>query len=133
MQIRLVSFGYGHGQPPQADLTLDVRRSLRNPHHDPTMRELTGLDTPVYQHVLDTPGARELISHTVAAAYDLAKTTDQVVTVATGCVGGRHRSVALARGIAAALRAHGVEVHLTHRDVNKPVLTARTHHQYTHC
>lgn len=126
IQAVVTSFGYGHAEPPQADVTIDARRHLRNPHADPTMRQLTGLDAAVRDHVLATPGARRLITHTAAMARDLlvdvANANWQLVTVAVGCVGGRHRSVALAEEIAAALRADGVGAVVEHRDVAKSVI-----------
>lgn len=126
VQAVVISFGYGHGDPPQADITLDARRHLRNPHADPAMRELTGLHSRVRHHVLTTPGARNLIGHAAAMASDLltdvANERWRLVTVAVGCVGGRHRSVALAEEIAAELRAGGVGVETEHRDLDKEVL-----------
>lgn len=126
IQAVVVSFGYGHDAPPRADVTIDARRHLRNPHHNPAMRQLTGLDAAVRDHVLSTPGARRLIEHVAAMARDLlvdvANANWQLVTVAVGCVGGRHRSVALAEEITAALRADGIGAVVEHRDVDKPVI-----------
>lgn len=127
MKVTVISFGYGHNPPPIADITVDARRRLRNPHHDPAMRELTGLDDAVRRHVLNTPGARGLITLTAATAHVLATATGQHVTVATGCTGGRHRAVALAESIAAGLRARRVDVHVIHRDIDKPLLDNTTH------
>lgn len=122
-EIRVTSFGYGHAPAPDADITLDTRRHLRNPHRDPTMREMTGLDARVRDHVLATPGARNLIGHATAMAFDLINdVAGQPVTVAVGCVGGRHRSVALAEEIATELRAEGLAVVIDHRDVDQPVI-----------
>jgi RNase adaptor protein for sRNA GlmZ degradation len=127
IQVVITSFGYGHGPAPDADLTLDTRRHLRDPHHNPVMRYLTGFDPAVRQHVLTTPGAGNVIANTVMFVRDLlADTADAMrVDLAVGCVGGRHRSVALAEEIAAQLRAHGVGVEVEHRDVAKPVIGAR--------
>lgn len=126
IQIVVTSFGYGHGPAPEADITIDARRHLRNPHSDPAMRELTGLNPAVRQHVLDTPGARRLIDHTTALARDLladaAQPRFRLVTVAVGCVGGRHRSAALAEEITVALRAAGIGAEVEHRDIDKPVI-----------
>ncbi|WP_182881658.1 RNase adapter RapZ [Microbispora sp. H10949] len=124
--VNIVSFGYGHAPAPQADITIDTRRHLRNPHHNPDMRELTGLDPAVRRHVLDTTGARCLIRHTAVCVTDLLNGLPRspvlVVTIAIGCVGGRHRSVALAEELAAILREHGIGVQLAHRDVTKPII-----------
>lgn len=120
--ITVVSFGYGHGTPPEADVTLDTRRLLRNPSADPRMRELTGLDDPVRLHVLDTPGAVRLVEDTADLVSDLHHLTGGPVTVAIGCVGGRHRSVALAEELAGVLRRDGVKTEVEHRDVHRPVI-----------
>ncbi|MGW0589000.1 RapZ C-terminal domain-containing protein [Streptosporangium sp. NPDC002607] len=125
--ITVTSFGYDHpGAAPDADITLDARRLFRNPHANPGMRERTGLDRAVYDHVMATPGVAPVIRHTVACVLDLLAATGGPVTVGCGCVGGRHRSVAMARAIAADLTVLGiglgVAVALTHRDVDKPVI-----------
>lgn len=128
MTVTITSFGYSHQEEvPVADLTIDARRTLRNPHHDPAMRYKTGLDFSVRAHVLDTPGARELILHTAAAALGLLAATSLDVAIATGCAGGRHRAVALAEEIAARLRTAGVVVKVEHRDIGKPVLPSSSH------
>ena len=125
-QMVTTSFGYLHGEAPQADITIDTRRQFRNPHHHPGMRYLTGLDSAVRQHVLNTPGVRTTINNTARMALDLfhevADPRSRLVTIAVGCAGGRHRSVALAEEIAAALRARGIGLHVEHRDVTKPVI-----------
>lgn len=125
-QVKVISFGYGHAPAPEADLTIDVRRHLRNPHHDLAMRHRTGLDAAVRRHVLDTPGARSLIRHAATAARDLAVIiAPSTVTIAVGCVGGRHRSVAMACAIVTDLCAHGVTAEIIHRDVERPVIQRR--------
>lgn len=120
--VRVTSFGYGHAPAPEADLTVDARRHLRNPHADPAMRELTGLDERVRDHVLRTPGAGTTVYAAATFARELTDYTTQPVTVAVGCVGGRHRSVALAEQIAATLNERGVPTTVTHRDVHRPVI-----------
>lgn len=121
--VRIISFGFGHGAPPEADIVIDVRKSLRNPHDDPALRELTGLDERVRQHVLDTPGAMTLLHQVAATASGLAAAIQQTVTVAWGCSGGRHRAVALAEETAALVWASGADiVQVEHRDVDKPLL-----------
>lgn len=126
MTVRIVSFGYGHGPAPRADITLDVRDSLRNPHHDPDMRHLTGLDAQVADHVRFTPRALAIISGTAVLA-SLHHTGKRDVTVAFGCVGGRHRSVALAEALAASLRFRRLAVEVVHRDIDKPLLASTVH------
>ncbi|MEU9606143.1 RNase adapter RapZ [Streptomyces sp. NPDC048057] len=130
--LRVVSFGYGHAAPPLADITLDLRRALRNPHHDPAMRQMTGLDDRVYQHVLATPGAWQLAAQTTLAAHILlTESGAPMLTVAAGCVGGRHRAVVMAREIQKLallyVEASGYEVELVHRDVHRPVLPSSVH------
>lgn len=120
MTALITSFGYGHGPAPEADITLDVRKSLRNPHDDPNMRQLTGLDQAVHEHVLDTPGVWHLIRNLSAVVEDLLDAAE-TVHVAIGCVGGRHRSVAIAEEVAAQIR-RSMAVRVEHRDIDKPVL-----------
>lgn len=127
VSVRVTSFGYGHAEPPSASITLDVRSLLRNPHHDPAMRYLTGRDAAVRQHVMDTPGAADLVSNTVILARNLLRDagnpTGLRVDVAVGCVGGRHRSVALAEEISLSLELDGIGTEIEHRDIDKPVLS----------
>ncbi|MGI5288012.1 RapZ C-terminal domain-containing protein [Nonomuraea polychroma] len=121
--ITIVSFGYRHGEPPRADITLDLRDSLRNPQHNEALRHLTGMHQQVRQHVLDTRGARTIILHTAAAASDLQATLpDRQIVVAVGCQGGRHRSVSVAEDIADLLTWLEAPVQVEHRDIDKPLL-----------
>ncbi|MGX1970741.1 RapZ C-terminal domain-containing protein [Streptomyces anulatus] len=133
MTIRIVSFGYGHEAPPVAEFTYDLRAQLRNPFSDPALKHLTGLDQPVYDHVLDTPGAERWAFNAVAQALGLIEDTgaDNIV-IAWGCVGGRHRSVGLARRSHEILTAAGHDVVLEHRDVEKPLLPAGVHNRSTY-
>lgn len=122
-EIRVVSFGYLHGAPPEgATLVLDLRRHFRDPHVDPVLRHQTANDLPVRQAVLGTPGIREAIVGValVLDAFD-AGPTDAPLTVAVGCAGGRHRAAAVAMALARRLAKTGTPVHLTHRDLDKPV------------
>lgn len=121
----VISFGYGHAESPTVDVTVDARL-YRNPHHDPAMRYLTGLDEAVHLHVLGTPGVREAIADAAASAVELARLQPEI-RVGVGCVGGRHRSVSMAIEIAASLTAAGVTTQVEHRDVDKPVLTSPAH------
>ncbi len=120
--ILITSFGYGHAPPPAAHLVVDVRNLFRDPHTDPTMRELNGLDQVVIHRVLFQPGATRF-------AYDLADAVSglsivhDTVRLAIGCVGGRHRSVVLANAVAERLETHGYTAGtVLHRDIDKPVL-----------
>ncbi|MEQ4725046.1 RNase adapter RapZ [Nonomuraea sp. B19D2] len=122
--VEITSFGYGHAAPPEADIVVDARRRFRNPHADPAMRELTGLQESVRSHVLATPGVAAVVRHTAQLAAELTNATAAggLVTIAVGCVGGRHRSVAIAQAIAAELADVGLPVALVHRDVDRPVI-----------
>ncbi|MET9397781.1 RNase adapter RapZ [Kitasatospora sp. NPDC002965] len=121
--IRVVSFGYLHGAPPEAHLTLDLRRHFRDPHVDPALRHQTANDLPVRQAVLGTPGIREAIvaAALVVDAFD-AGPADAPLTVAVGCAGGRHRAATVAMALARRLGKTGTTVRLTHRDLDKPVV-----------
>jgi len=123
----IISFGYGHGIPPRADVTLDLRRRLRNPADDEGMRELTGHDAAVRRHVLaHTRGSMRLVLNTAlllaALRTDTAAQPEPVVA-AYGCAGGRHRSVVLAESTARRLRVLGYRVQVEHRDVQRTVTT----------
>ncbi|MFG3051374.1 ATPase [Kitasatospora sp. NPDC048239] len=122
-EIRVVSFGYLHGAPPaDATLTLDLRRHFRDPHVDPALRHQTAADLPVRVAVMATPGIRELITSAalLVDAFD-AGPSEAPLTVAVGCAGGRHRAAAVAMALARRLAKTGTPVHLTHRDLDKPV------------
>jgi|FaiFalFF_MnMetaG_3_1042247.scaffolds.fasta_scaffold02407_4 UPF0042 nucleotide-binding protein len=121
--LQLISFGYRHGVPFQADLVWDVR-FLPNPHFDPQLRARTGLDPEVRKFVLSSEEARRflrmvhrmlrfLLPHYQAEAK-------HYVTIAIGCTGGRHRSVAIVEALAHAWRRRGWRVEVEHRDLDKP-------------
>ncbi|MET9366068.1 RNase adapter RapZ [Streptomyces sp. NPDC006632] len=132
MTIRIVSFGYGHGPTPTADLVLDLRAVLSNPFHNPELKHRTGLDQEVYDHVMTTPGAERLAFNAVVTARGLAEDTGTGITIAWGCTGGRHRSVGLARASYELLRDIGEEVTIEHRDVDKELLPAGVHNRARH-
>ena len=121
--VEIVSFGYLHGQAPDADVTLDLRRAFRDPHVDPRMRELTGRDRLVRRTVLRTAGIRELLRATTrqVQAYASGPSVDRIV-IGSGCAGGRHRSVVVADKLARRLRRRGHTVTVTHRDIRRPVV-----------
>lgn len=125
-QVAIDSFGYGHGKPPEADITLDARRLFRNPHHDPAMVELNGLHAPVRRHVLTTDGVallvRNAVAMTSALVADVGNPHNRLVRLAVGCTGGRHRSVAIAEAVADMLRVSDVGVNVQHRDIHKPII-----------
>jgi UPF0042 nucleotide-binding protein len=120
--LHLVSFGFKHGLPPEAEWLLDVR-SLPNPYYDPALRARTGADPDVARAAMENPRGALLLTAliaTVGAAIEAA-TADgrRAVTVAVGCTGGVHRSVAVAEAIAAvpAIRAASEAVRIHHRDI----------------
>lgn len=119
----ITSFGYGHAAPPEAHLTVDLRRHFRDPHVDPLLRHLTARSPQVRNAVLATPGIKALVAGLadVASAYGTAPRPDPVV-IAVGCVGGRHRAPVVAAELAALLEHYGAQVTLTHRDMCQPVI-----------
>lgn len=124
MRTSITSFGFKHGIPLDVDLVFDVR-FLPNPHWEPSLRPQSGLDAPVRDYVLDNPETVEFLAQLdgmlslLLPAY--AKEGKSYVTVAIGCTGGRHRSVAIAEEVARRLRAEAVvpSVHVFHRDVDR--------------
>lgn len=122
MTLSVVSFGYGHGIPPAAHLTVDVRELFRDPHLDPAMRELTGRDRVVIDRVLSQPGAARFVRDLAATVSGLSIVAAGV-SLTVGCVGGRHRSVVIVEAVAARLVSHGYrQAVVVHRDIDKPVL-----------
>ncbi len=122
VRISLMSFGFKHGIPTDADQVVDVR-FLQNPYWVDELRRLTGRDPAVAEYVLGQEGATQfadayanLIASTLPGYRQELK---NYVTVAVGCTGGRHRSVALTEYIAEDLRARGIQVHVTHRDMGR--------------
>lgn len=120
MDVNVFSFGFKHGMPVEADLMIDVR-FLPNPFYDPEMRTLTGNDPKVRDYVLGNKVTFEFLK----AWYDLldivmpgyiAEGKSQL-SIAVGCTGGQHRSVAIANATAERLTKQGYHVHLSHRDL----------------
>jgi RNase adaptor protein for sRNA GlmZ degradation len=121
--ISVISFGYGHGVPPEADATFDVREHFKDPHVNPALRYLTAADTLVVEAVLNTPGIPELVESVTAVARAFrAAPRPGPVTIAVGCVGGRHRSAVIAAEAARLLDSEGIPVSLVHRDMQRPVI-----------
>lgn len=124
-EITITTFGYLHDAPPPAHITLDLREHFRDPHIDPALRYLTARDTAVHEAVRTTPGVLPLLDAAAHAvlAY-LAGPSAGPVTVAVGCAGGRHRAATVGDLLATTLaETHGLDVTLTHRDLDKPVAT----------
>ncbi|MGB1013159.1 MAG: RNase adapter RapZ [Nannocystaceae bacterium] len=108
MQLVLTSFGFKHGLMTAADMVFDVR-FLDNPHEVPELRPQTGLDTPVAQFVLAQPDALAILGHIEGVVRFVSPRSlregRSSMTVAIGCTGGQHRSVALVEHLAGSLRA----------------------------
>jgi RNase adapter protein RapZ len=109
LRLNIVSFGYKYGLPADADLVADCR-FLPNPHWVPSLRPLTGQDAPVREYVLGQPGAAEFLdAYLTVLEVSLAgfeREGKRFVTLAVGCTGGKHRSVAISEQLAARLREH---------------------------
>jgi len=122
MQVTLLSFGYKHGLPLDADLVFDCR-FLPNPHWVDDLRPLTGLDEPVRDYVLRQPPAEEFLGHLETMMRQLLPAYvaegKAYLTMAFGCTGGRHRSVAISEEVARRLGRQGFTPAVLHRDVEK--------------
>ncbi|HJL40941.1 MAG TPA: RNase adapter RapZ [Myxococcales bacterium LLY-WYZ-16_1] len=122
LAISIISFGFKHGLPPEADLVFDVR-FLPNPHFIPELRVLSGNDAPVADYVWALPEAGAFLERLYPLLEFLIPQYQQegkaYLTLAVGCTGGRHRSVALARKIAAWCAERGLRSELRHRDVDR--------------
>lgn len=120
LEVRIVSFGYKHGVPRDADLLFDVR-FLPNPHYVPELAPSTGLDPPVSDFVLTAPGMDEFMPRLEALldfllpAYARESRTNLVIGF--GCTGGRHRSVAIGEAIARRYADQGFEVSTLHHHI----------------
>ena len=121
--VQLVTFGYKHGIPLEADLVFDVR-FMRNPFYESELRDLNGLDERVRRFVLEQPGTARFVGDLarfltfLLPLYQAEGKTR--LTVALGCTGGQHRSIVVAEELARQLRAAGVkEVGLFHRELGE--------------
>ncbi|MBK5333568.1 MAG: RNase adapter RapZ [Ilumatobacteraceae bacterium] len=120
LQIAVESFGYKYGLPLDADIVMDVR-FLPNPHWEEALRPLTGHDPAVRDFVLERSHASHFLDEfeammvSLVPAYEAEGKT--YLTIAMGCTGGRHRSVAVAEDLAARLRRRGIAVTTGHRDI----------------
>jgi UPF0042 nucleotide-binding protein len=126
LRINVLSFGYKYGIPVDSDLVLDCR-FIPNPHWIPELRPLNGLDAPVSQKVLTSEGVADFVSSYVSVVRKMipgyAREGKKYVTIAIGCTGGKHRSVAVAEEIAKQLASASsdfeISAHATHRDVGR--------------
>jgi UPF0042 nucleotide-binding protein len=122
LMISVVSFGYRHGVPADADLVFDVR-FLPNPHFIPRLRRFSGKDTKVARYIRSFPQTRQFLRRIESLlAYLIPHYIGEgksYLTVGLGCTGGRHRSVMMADSIARALAARGYTVKTVHRDLDR--------------
>jgi UPF0042 nucleotide-binding protein len=136
LRATVVSFGYKYGLPVDADLVVDCR-FLPNPHWIPQLQPLTGRDPAVRDYVLGQPGAQEFLDRYTELLAILVegyqREGKRFMTLAVGCTGGKHRSVAIAEQLAGRLQAlrppgaartggeaeDSIEVRVTHRDLGR--------------
>lgn len=122
MQINLVSFGFKHGVPIDADLVFDVR-FLPNPHYVSSLRDLTGDDAPVQDYVMQWPVTAQYLEKLWALLeFSIPQYVNEgksQLTIAIGCTGGRHRSVTIVNYLAEKIRKRFPGVYVEHRDVRR--------------
>lgn len=122
LHVSLLSFGYKYGIPYDADFILDCR-FIPNPHWIPELQPMSGQDMPVSDAVLTHPATESFITGFMSiftgASEGFLREGKRYITIAFGCTGGRHRSVAVAAEVAHRLSKDGITVHLQHRDVER--------------
>lgn len=122
LRATVLSFGYKYGLPLDADLVVDVR-FLPNPHWIPELRRQTGCDREVRDYVLSQAGAKDFLERyhellrLLGAGYQ--REGRRYLTLAVGCTGGKHRSVAMAEELASLLAGDGVDAKVVHRDLGR--------------
>ena len=120
--VRLISFGFRLGTPPEAELLFDAR-FLPNPYFEEDLRKGDGREADVARFVLESDTGRSLMTHLrnwldfLLPHYDAEG--KPFLTLAVGCTGGRHRSVAVVEALAATLREQGRSINIQHRDLEK--------------
>lgn len=120
-EIKVVSFGFKHGIPLDADMVYDAR-CFPNPYYIPELKNKTGNDKDVYDYVLSTDEAKQFFAKIKDMAEFLipvfAKEGRYSLIIAIGCTGGHHRSVTFTNALCEALKADGYKVSAVHRDIN---------------
>ncbi|MEO1770893.1 RNase adapter RapZ [Candidatus Enterococcus ferrettii] len=120
--IEMLSFGFKYGLPIDADIVMDVR-FLPNPHYIAELRPKTGLDKEVYDYVMSFPETGDFYNDFVHLLKNIlpgyVKEGKSSLTIAIGCTGGQHRSVALSERVGKALKELDYRVNITHRDKDK--------------
>jgi len=121
MRIEVISFGFKHGIPLNANFVFDVR-GLHNPHKNPHMRRLTGFDKAVQHEVFSNEGGEFMFNTIAIALWGFLRGETRDIRVAIGCIGGRHRSVAVVERLSAMLRDKYTpeldQVLVTHRELH---------------
>lgn len=119
LSLQLESFGFKNGLPNDADLVFDVR-VLPNPHWDPALRPLTGLDQPIIDFLQQHQASHDMLDDISSFIQRwlpaFAHSDRSYVTVAIGCTGGRHRSVFMVEQLAKRLRDQGIPLQVRHRE-----------------
>jgi UPF0042 nucleotide-binding protein len=122
MRTSVVSFGYKYGLPLDVDVVFDCR-FLPNPFWIEELRPFSGLDAPVREYVLDQPETKDFLEKVdgllTGILPSFVREGKSYLTIALGCTGGRHRSVALAEALGERIGAHGHPVSVFHRDVER--------------
>jgi UPF0042 nucleotide-binding protein len=122
LKVTVISFGFKYGIPVDADFVADMRW-LPNPYWVPQLRGQTGRSAEVSDYVLDQDGARDFVDRYVALLSGVAegylREGKRFMSVAMGCTGGKHRSVAMTEEIAGRLREAGYDVGTVHRDLGR--------------
>jgi RNase adapter protein RapZ len=122
MKISVISFGFKHGIPIDADIVMDVR-FLKNPNYETKLKNKTGLNKPVVDFINRETKAKEFLNKLLEMIKFLlpsyVKEGKSYLEIAIGCTGGRHRSVYLANRLVEGLRKTGLSVSEFHRDIRK--------------
>ena len=122
LQVSVVSFGFKHGIPLDVDTMFDVR-FIPNPYYDEALRPLTGRDEAVRRFVLDQAATQDFLGRVEGLFESLIPAYrnegKSYLTIAVGCTGGQHRSVAIAEAFSLRLANRGVEARVAHRDIEK--------------
>jgi UPF0042 nucleotide-binding protein len=122
MRVSIRSFGFKHGSPRDADIVLDVR-FLPNPHWVPELQPLRGTDAEVSSYVLGDTAAKEFVERIDGLLEFLVPRYQaegkSYLSIAIGCTGGHHRSVAIAEELARLINQRGVRASVHHRDIDR--------------
>ncbi len=122
MRVEFMSFGFKYKEPPDANFVFDVR-CLHNPHRNPHLRRLTGIDAAVQKDVFSRPHGKLVRRAITAALFSLLAEETRDIRIAIGCFGGRHRSVAMTEEVARIIRETFVpepeQVLIRHRELDR--------------